>query len=146
MESQSRTQPRTRRYTPYSWLLSQVTSPSSHSTRCCFLAQSYHTALPDHGVLFSQPPACLYLSESYFCHYFCHGREIELSISFCLFPFTFGTKIFAQMIPYQYLGPASVFSYVRINRSTKFFKIIANEVSRNMQIPLVGIDYIYYIF
>ena len=54
-----------------SWLLSQVTSPSSHSTRCCFLAQSYHTALPDHGVLFSQPPACLYLSESYFCHYFC---------------------------------------------------------------------------
>ena len=55
----------------HSWLFSQVTSPSSHSTRCCFLAQSYHTALSDHGVLFGQPPACLYLSEAYFCHYFC---------------------------------------------------------------------------
>ena len=50
------------------------------------------------------------------------------------------------MIPYPYHVPASMLSYVRINRSTKSFKIIANEISRNMQITLVGIDYIYYIF
>ena len=50
------------------------------------------------------------------------------------------------MIPYPYLGPNSVLSYVRINRSTKLFKIVANEACRNMQITLVGIDYIYYVF
>lgn len=36
-------------------------------------------------------------------------------------------------------------SYVRINRFTKSFKIVANEACRNMQIAFVGIDYIYYI-
>ena len=75
-----------------------------------------------------------------------HGLEIGLSISFCLFPFTFGTKIFAQMIPYPYLWLASVLFYVRINRSTKSFKIMANEACRNMQVASVGVDYIYYIF
>lgn len=50
------------------------------------------------------------------------------------------------MIPYPYLGPKSVLFYVRLNRFTESFKIVGNEACRNMQIALVGIDYIYYIF
>lgn len=65
------------------------------------------------------------------------SMEIETSTSICLFSFTFGIKIFAKVMPYPYLGPAKVLSYVEINSFRKPFKTMANDPCRNMQITSV---------
>lgn len=116
-------QPRTRAHT-FMAPSSQVTSPSSHSTRCCFLAQS-SIILPFLITgAFSQPTACLYLLQSH--------------ISATIFVYFWGIFLGAQakkIIPREKVEFLSS-QFISLP-SLKVFvsKVIDSEDTQSLQVP-----------